>query len=60
MIYAGGGENVIEGGPGNDVIYARNGQQDTIYCGRGVDTVYVDAREDGVFDCEIVKYPKGS
>jgi hypothetical protein len=39
------------------VIDARNGTQDTIYCGDGNDTVYVDAQEDGVFDCENVVGP---
>ena len=50
----------INAGPGNDVIYARNGAQDTIDCGDGVDTVYVDATEDGVFNCENVIRPAGA
>jgi Ca2+-binding RTX toxin-like protein len=56
---AGGGENDINAGPGNDVIDARNGQQDTIDCGDGVDTVIVDSQENGVFNCENVVYPPG-
>jgi len=44
----------IFGGPGNNVIYARNGVEDTIHCGGGHSIAYVDPTEDGVFDCETV------
>ena len=49
----------IDGTSGNDTIDARDGAQDLIDCGDGVDTVIVDAQEDGVFNCENVVYPKG-
>jgi hypothetical protein len=43
--------------PGNDVIYARDGGNDSINCGTGDDIAIVDAREDGVYDCEEVREP---
>jgi hypothetical protein len=39
------------------VIDARNGVEDSIDCGPGDDTAIVDAREDGVLDCENVQSP---
>jgi hypothetical protein len=63
-IIGGAGENQInmvdgveQGSPGNDVINARNGKLDEIDCGAGLDTVYVDRAEDGVYDCEKVVTP---
>jgi Ca2+-binding RTX toxin-like protein len=56
-ITAGTGPDDIAGGDGDDVIDARNGAEDSIDCGAGVDTVIVDAREDGVLDCENVQSP---
>ena len=58
-LVGGSGEDLLYGGPGNDTIDARDGAQDLIDCGDGVDTVIVDAQEDGVFNCENVVYPKG-
>lgn len=43
----------IFGTPGNDVIRARNGQRDIVWCGPGRDTVYAD-RSDVLHGCEIV------
>jgi Ca2+-binding RTX toxin-like protein len=51
------GYEVITGTPEDDVIHARDGGPDTIDCGAGDDTVYVDRSEDGVFDCETVIAP---
>lgn len=45
------------GGAGNDRILARDKRRDLIDCGGGVDTVVVDAVEDGVFNCENIKEP---
>jgi len=45
------------GGQGNDRILARDGAQDLIDCGAGTDTVFVDPKEDGVFNCENIKEP---
>ena len=38
--------------PGDDVIKARDGSMDQINCGDGKDRAFVDAEEEGVFDCE--------
>jgi Ca2+-binding RTX toxin-like protein len=53
----GPGYDVITGTAGADVINARDGGPDTIDCGAGNDTVYVDRSEDGVYDCETVITP---
>ena len=45
------------GGAGNDVIRARDRGVDLIDCGGGFDIVYVDLREDGVFNCEEIREP---
>jgi Ca2+-binding RTX toxin-like protein len=56
-ITGGPGYQVINGTAGNDVINARDEGPDTIECGAGNDTVYVDRSEDGVYDCETVVTP---
>jgi Ca2+-binding RTX toxin-like protein len=56
-INGGPGYDVLKGTAGNDVINARDGGPDTIDCGAGNDTVYVDRSEDGVYDCETVITP---
>jgi Ca2+-binding RTX toxin-like protein len=56
-INGGPGYDVLTGTPGNDVINARDGGPDTIDCGAGNDTVYVDRSEDGVVNCETVITP---
>ena len=48
---------VRRAGAGNDRILARDGKPDTIDCGPGRDVAIVDRKEDGVFDCEVVKEP---
>jgi hypothetical protein len=48
---------VITGTAAGDVINARDGGPDTIDCGAGNDTVYVDRSEDGVTNCETVVTP---
>ena len=58
-IFGDAGGDRAYGGPGNDPINARDGAQDLIDCGDGVDTVIVDSKEDGVFNCENVVFPKG-
>jgi Ca2+-binding RTX toxin-like protein len=43
---------------GRDKIAARDGGQDEINCGGGgKDVAIVDAFEDGVYDCEVVREP---
>src|SRR4051812_46536474 len=39
---------------GNDTIYAQDGEQDTISCGWGTDTVYADAADVVDGDCETI------
>jgi hypothetical protein len=59
-IGGGKGFDRIVGGPGNDRINARDGHADEIDCGAGrKDFAKVDRREDGVFDCETVRSPRG-
>lgn len=53
----GAGFDTLLGGAGDDVIDARDGEPDAIDCGDGTDTVFVDAEEDGVLDCEDVRFP---
>jgi hypothetical protein len=56
-INGGTGYDEISGTAGNDVINVRDDGPDTIDCGVGNDTVYVDRSEDGVFNCETVIAP---
>jgi Ca2+-binding RTX toxin-like protein len=56
-INGGSGYDVINGTTGNDMIQARDDGPDTIDCGAGNDTVYVDRSEDGVYNCESVITP---
>ncbi len=42
---------------GDDVIDARDGEEDEINCGDGDDVAIVDASEEGVLDCEVVQEP---
>ncbi len=55
------GVNMVDGvelaGPGPDVIRARDGAPDQISCGDGNDKAFVDAEEEGVYDCETVIEP---
>jgi Ca2+-binding RTX toxin-like protein len=52
-------EGVELAAPGKDVIRARDGSRDQISCGDGIDKVFVDAEEEGVYDCETVVEPPG-
>jgi len=55
-IWAGWGSDVVDAGPGNDIVDANenDASMDSIDCGAGWDTVYVN-RRDRVFNCEVVK-----
>lgn len=59
FIGGGKGFDTIDGGPGNDRINARDGRPDTIDCGAGNDFAKVDRNEDGVYNCETVRSPRG-
>jgi Ca2+-binding RTX toxin-like protein len=56
-LVGGAGFDTLLGGPEDDVIRARDGEEDQIECGDGTDRVYVDVTEAGVFDCEEVIEP---
>ena len=56
-LIGGPGFDELRGGGAADVIDARDGEADTIICGRGIDRVSVDEVEDGVYDCEEVIEP---
>ena len=45
--------NAVEGGAGNDTVYAVEGQRDVIDCGPGRDSVEFDVGLDSVKRCEI-------
>ncbi|TMK72054.1 MAG: hypothetical protein E6G50_04750 [Actinobacteria bacterium] len=52
---AGGpGGNVLAGGSGNDVVLARDGTRDQVYCGSGYDTVVADRFDAVARDCDHV------
>lgn len=55
-----GGRDLLRGGTGKDLIKARDRNQDTIDCGPGNDVAVVDRAENGVYDCEHVRFPKPS
>jgi hypothetical protein len=50
------GQDIVNAQGGDDVIYARDGESDTIVCGGGVDKVTAD-RSDVVKNREYVKRP---
>lgn len=54
VIRGGPGVDVLLGGAGNDRIYARDGEPDTIACGKGRDIVWADSIDVVTADCEIV------
>jgi RTX calcium-binding nonapeptide repeat (4 copies) len=59
VIGGGKGFDKLMGGPGNDRINARDGRPDEIDCGDGNDFAKVDRNEDGVYNCETVRSPRG-
>ena len=58
-ILVGGGRNEVDAGTGNDSIDARNGERDTVECGRGRDRVRAD-RVDRLRGCERRSFPRRS
>ena len=49
------GRDTITGGPGNDLITARDGAKDTIDCGLGRDIVTADKGDKVARNCELVR-----
>ena len=54
MLLGGGGRDVIAGGSGNDVVFARDDSTDAVYCGSGYDVVVADRRDEVARDCERI------
>lgn len=54
VIRGGAGRDVIRGGRGADRIHSRDGERDTVRCGKGDDLVIAD-RKDRVSGCERVR-----
>jgi Big-like domain-containing protein/hemolysin type calcium-binding protein len=54
-IFGGAGADVLEGGPQDDVIDARDGTADVVTCGGGSDTVYADTVDSVSPTCEAVQ-----
>jgi len=48
--------DVLHGGDGNDTFRTRDGEQDTIDCGPGIDTAYIDFKDvlSSPAECEVV------
>jgi hemolysin type calcium-binding protein len=54
-VFVGGpGTDLFVGGPGADEVLARDGERDTVRCGKGRDHVVADARDRVSADCEDV------
>ncbi|MFJ8589665.1 hypothetical protein ACIRD2_34375 [Streptomyces sp. NPDC093595] len=55
-IIGGRGADALRGGQGNDTIIAADGQIDTVdlSCGKGMDTITLDALDPAPSECEIV------
>jgi len=54
-LVGGSGHDTLEGNAGNDRILARDGERDTVRCGRGRDSVVADRADVVARDCETVK-----
>jgi hypothetical protein len=53
----GAGRDTLRGGRGDDVLRARDGQRDSLDCGRGIDRAIVDLLDRPVRHCEHVERP---
>ena len=54
VLIGGKGKDTLRGGAGADRILARDGERDTVRCGRGKDTVQADKIDAVAKDCEKV------
>jgi hypothetical protein len=55
VITAGEGPDVLEGGPQDDTLNARDGSPDTVLCNGGTDTVFADTLDTISTTCEILQ-----
>jgi Ca2+-binding RTX toxin-like protein len=53
-LYGGAGSDALYGGRGNDTISAAGTYRDTVNCGPGTDTAYVDERDRVFRECENI------
>ncbi|MBA2781433.1 MAG: hypothetical protein H0T74_00705 [Rubrobacteraceae bacterium] len=53
-VFGGRGRDALYGGGGNDTMNARDGYEDNVNCGLGIDTAYVDKLDRVNEDCENV------
>ena len=62
MVNPGAGRDTVNLGPGADQVFARDGERDTIDCGKkqGPDFAQVDAQERRIKNCETVEFPYGA
>jgi len=62
MVDPGAGRDTVNLGPGMDQVFARDGERDTIDCGKkqGPDFAEVDAQERRIKNCEVVAFPYGA
>jgi len=51
-MWAGGGEDVLYGGDGNDTLIDEDGQRDKLYCGEGKDYYWADKNDYVDSSCE--------
>jgi Ca2+-binding RTX toxin-like protein len=54
VLTGGKGRDTLDGGPGNDRIFAVDGAVDTVRCGSGKDVVTADRVDKVARDCETV------
>lgn len=53
-LIGGRGRDILDGGDGSDIVLARDGERDSVSCGRGRDLVLADRADRVASDCERV------
>jgi len=56
LVYGTPALDLIDAGPGDDTVHARDGARDAIRCGPGADLVYANRGDRVARDCEAVRY----
>jgi len=54
IVIGGAGADDVDAGPGNDTLRTRDGEEDTVRCGDGVDSIDADTVDKLAADCEGV------